>query len=64
MYLLFKHRDILFQNRELEELKKAHAKRLDRLKSAQTDYKILKDQLKLYEDENRYRTFIISQTAP
>ncbi|XP_056021227.1 centlein-like isoform X3 [Ostrea edulis] len=40
------------KNRELEELKKAHAKRLDRLKSAQTDYKILKDQLKLYEDEN------------
>lgn len=40
------------KNRELEELKKAHSKRLDRLKSAQTDYKILKDQLKLYEDEN------------
>ncbi|XP_061172759.1 centlein-like isoform X1 [Saccostrea echinata] len=40
------------KNRELEELKKAHAKRLDRLKSAQIDYKILKDQLKLYEDEN------------
>uniref|UniRef100_K1PFI0 Centlein n=1 Tax=Magallana gigas TaxID=29159 RepID=K1PFI0_MAGGI len=41
------------KNRELEELKKAHSKRLDRLKSTQTDYKILKDQLKLYEDENR-----------
>lgn len=26
---------------------------IDRLKSTQTDYKILKDQLKLYEDENR-----------
>ncbi|KAK3097060.1 hypothetical protein FSP39_005997 [Pinctada imbricata] len=40
------------KNRELEELKKAHAKRYDRLKSIQTDYKILKDQVKLLEEDN------------
>lgn len=42
------------QNRELEELKTAHAKRLDRLKSVQADYKILKDQLRAVETSDRY----------
>ncbi|XP_063434293.1 centlein-like isoform X2 [Mytilus trossulus] len=41
------------KNRELEELKTAHAKRLERLKNVQADYKIVKDQLRALESADR-----------
>ena len=37
--------------KELNELKKAHGKRLERLKSVQENYKNVKDQLKALEAE-------------
>ncbi|CAC5388803.1 CNTLN [Mytilus coruscus] len=42
------------KNRELEELKTAHAKRLERLKNVQADYKIVKDQLRALESADRF----------
>ncbi|XP_052101260.1 centlein-like isoform X3 [Mytilus californianus] len=42
------------KNRELEELKTAHAKRLERLKNVQADYKIVKDQLRALESSDRF----------
>lgn len=42
------------KNRELEELRTAHAKRLERLKSVQADYKILKDQLRAAESSDKF----------
>ncbi|XP_069137975.1 centlein-like isoform X2 [Argopecten irradians] len=40
------------KNREVEEMKKAHAKRQTRLKEVSTNYKLVKDQLKSLEDEH------------
>ncbi|XP_060068888.1 centlein-like [Ylistrum balloti] len=40
------------KNREVEEMKKAHAKRQARLKEANANYKIVKEQLKSMEDEH------------
>ena len=37
--------------KDVNELKKAHSKRLERLKSVQENYKIVKDQLKTLEAE-------------
>jgi predicted nuclease with TOPRIM domain len=39
------------QIRELNELKKAHQKRLERLKAVQENYKNVKEQLKTLEAE-------------
>ena len=41
----------VLQSRELSELHKAHAKRLDRVKSLQHNYRLVKEQLKILEDE-------------
>ncbi|KAL3867504.1 hypothetical protein ACJMK2_044705, partial [Sinanodonta woodiana] len=43
---------IKLKNRELEELKKAHSKRLERLKSVQESYRLVKEQLKTLEAEH------------
>ncbi|XP_033750064.1 centlein-like isoform X2 [Pecten maximus] len=40
------------KNREVEEMKKAHAKRQTRLKEVSANYKLVKDQLKSMEDEH------------
>ena len=40
-----------FQVRELTELRKAHQKRAERLKSVQENYRNVKDQLKTLEAE-------------
>ena len=39
------------QNEELDELRAAHGRRLDRLRSLQSSYRLLKKNLQLLEDE-------------
>ncbi|XP_074647950.1 uncharacterized protein LOC141903639 isoform X2 [Tubulanus polymorphus] len=44
------------KNKELEEIRTAHDKRLERLKSLQNDHKLLKEQYRSLEDEYRGKT--------
>jgi len=46
------------QNSEIEALRSAHGRRLARLKSILTSYRLVKQQLRLYEDDYMWSVFV------